>query len=80
MFKISLKIVLFIVVVAKCDSFGVKKSMRPFCSKSTWMNRIICFNFLTLKLYKKSVLERSTPQSVFFQENNFASVLVYIKY
>lgn len=78
MFKISLKIALFIAVVV--NPFGVKKSMRPFCSKSKWMNMIICFNFLTLKLYKKSVSERSIPQSVFFQENNFASVLIYIKY
>ena len=35
---------------------------------------------MTLKLYKKSVSERSTPQSVFFQANNFASVLIHIKY
>ena len=45
-FSFSCRIALYIFFVIKCETFGVKRSIRSFWNKQKWLNKIACFSFL----------------------------------
>ena len=45
-FHIFCKIEFYIFFVIKYEPFGVEVSMKPFCNKQKWLDKIVYFNFL----------------------------------